>query len=229
MSEHSAVTDESYGSAAELVYRLMTYPMDYPHFATLARDETAASVGASTSSATNDINLEFIHNNIHYWVGGSGHMGQIPVACFDPSFYLHHCNIDRLFAIWQSLNPDKWFETDIQRYFDQKIVGSGTLITNKTPLRPFHKDTTGTLWTPDDARDWFKLGYTYPELASGKETPLQLLKMINDTYGISRREALWLAENATSLPPGVEIIQESQEVKKGAKMYDYALNIKYSK
>ncbi|KAI0433855.1 tyrosinase [Xylaria sp. FL1042] len=225
LAEHSSVTDESYGTAAELVYRLLTYPMDYPHFATLARDENAASAGASTSKVTNDINVEFVHNNIHYWVGGNGgHMSQIPVATFDPTFWLHHCNIDRLFAIWQSLNPDKWFETDIQRYFDQKIVGSGSLITNKTPLRPFHKDTKGTYWTPDDARDWFKLGYTYPELRTGKETPTQLLKMVNDNYGITRKEALMLAQSASDRLPGVEKFDGD-----GARMYDYALSIKYSK
>ncbi|KAI1290962.1 tyrosinase [Xylaria venustula] len=225
LAEHSAVTDESYGSAAELVYRLLTYPMDYPHFATLARDENAMSAGASTSKVTNDINVEFVHNNIHYWVGGNGgHMSQIPVATFDPTFWLHHCNIDRLFAIWQSLNPDKWFETDIQRFFDQKIVGSGSLITNKTPLRPFHKDTTGTYWTPDDARDWFKLGYTYPELLTGKETPARILKTVNDNYGITRKETLMLAQSASTPLPGVEKLDDD-----GARTYDYALSIKYSK
>ncbi|KAI0466683.1 tyrosinase [Xylaria cf. heliscus] len=224
LAEHSSITDMSYGSAAELVYRLLTYPLDYSHFATLARDETMTSVTASTTKVTNDVNIEFIHNNIHYWVGGNGgHMSQIPTATFDPTFWLHHCNIDRLFAIWQSLNPDKWFETDIQRYFDQKIVGSGTLITNKTSLRPFHKDTTGTYWTPEDARDWFKLGYTYPELLSGKETPSELLKMVNDTYGMTRKEALMLAQSAKAVPPGVELIDD------GARTYDYALSIKYSK
>lgn len=81
----------SYGSAAELVYRLLTYPMDYAHFATLARDENMTSVTASTTKVTNDINIEFIHNNIHYWAGGDGgHMSQIPVATFDPIFWLHH-------------------------------------------------------------------------------------------------------------------------------------------
>ncbi|KAF2967938.1 hypothetical protein GQX73_g5626 [Xylaria multiplex] len=224
LAKHSSVTDMSYGSAAELVYRLLTYPMDYPHFATLARDETATSATASTSKVTNDINLEFIHNNVHYWVGGNGgHMSQIPVATFDPIFWLHHCYLDRLFALWQSLNPDKWFETDIQRYFDQKIVGSGSLITNKTPLRPFHKDTEGTYWTPDDTRDWFKLGYTYPELRTGKETSAQLLRMVNDNYGITRKEALMLAQSASAPLPGLEVIDD------GAKTYDYALSIKYSK
>jgi tyrosinase len=65
--------------------------MDYAHFATLARDEDETSATASKSKVTNDINIEFIHNNIHYWVGGNGgHMSQIPVATFDPIFWLHH-------------------------------------------------------------------------------------------------------------------------------------------
>ncbi|KAI0509078.1 tyrosinase [Xylaria bambusicola] len=224
LTEHSSVTDESYGTAAELVYRLLTYPMDYSHFATLARDETAKSAGASTSKVTNDINLEFVHNNIHYWVGGNGgHMSQIPVATFDPTFWLHHCNIDRLFALWQTINPGKWFTSDTQRFFDQKIVGSGSLITNKTPLRPFHKDTSGTYWTPDDTLDWFKLGYTYPELPTGKETPAQILKIVNEDYGITRKEALMLAQSASDPLPGFEVLSD------GARMYDYALSIKYSK
>jgi hypothetical protein len=132
-------------------------------------------------------------------------------------------NIDRLFAIWQSMNPDKWFEIDIQRYFDQKIRGSGEVITNTTPLRPFHKDTAGTVWTPADTRDWFKLGYTYPELVSGEETRAQILKMVNDNYGVTRGEVLELAQNTTALPPGLELID------KGAKLNDYALSIRYSK
>ncbi|KAI1662837.1 tyrosinase [Daldinia decipiens] len=229
LTKYSSVTGFPYGTAAELVYRLLTYPMDYPHFATLARDENSSSATASTSSITNDINLEFIHNNVHYWVGGDGgHMSQIPVATFDPVFWLHHCNLDRLFAIWQTLNPGKWFETDNQRYFDQKIIGSGDVITNKTPLRPFHKDEMGTVWTPDDTRDWFKLGYTYPELKTGKETGAQLLEMVNKTYGITRQEGLQM----TDVPKGMEIIDNEygQDAGKGGvKMNDYALSIRYSK
>ncbi|MEA2370352.1 MAG: tyrosinase [Solirubrobacteraceae bacterium] len=43
--------------------------------------------------------VEDIHNNVHSWVGG--HMGEIPVAAFDPLFWAHHCMIDRLWRIWQ--------------------------------------------------------------------------------------------------------------------------------
>ncbi|KAI0409928.1 tyrosinase [Xylaria palmicola] len=226
LAEHSSITDMSYGSTAEMVYRLLTYPTDYSSFATLARDVNTTSATASTSKITMDVNAEFLHNNLHFFVGGNGgHMSQIPVATFDPMFYLHHCNIDRLWALWEAINPGKWFDSDVQRWFDQKIVGSGTVITNQTPLRPFHKDTKGTYWTPDDARGpCSKMGYTYPELLTGKETPAELLKMINDNYGITRKEALMLAQSATSLPPGVELIDGN-----GARTWDYALSIKYSK
>ncbi|KAI0384323.1 tyrosinase [Hypomontagnella monticulosa] len=233
MTTYDSITGFPYGTAAELVYRLLTYPMDYRSFATVARDQTIASGTASTTKVINDINLEFIHNNVHYWVGGEGgHMSQIPVATFDPTFWLHHCNIDRLYALWQTLNPGKWFDTDIQGEFDQKIIGMGDVITNETPLRPFHKDEQGTVWTPDDARDWYKLGYTYPELTTGKETIAQILEIVNDTYGVDRKLALKMAETATTLPKGMEIIDKEygeEAEKNGVKTNDYALSIKYSK
>lgn len=34
--------------------------------------------------------LEDIHNGYHVYVGGNGHMGRVPVAAFDPVFWLHH-------------------------------------------------------------------------------------------------------------------------------------------
>jgi hypothetical protein len=40
-----------------------------------------------------------MHNALHGWVGG--HMSNPTASPFDPIFYLHHCNIDRLWAMWQ--------------------------------------------------------------------------------------------------------------------------------
>jgi tyrosinase-like protein len=47
-----------------------------------------------------------MHNGMHGWIGGGtlaspGHMSDPAVSPFDPFFYLHHCNIDRLWAMWQ--------------------------------------------------------------------------------------------------------------------------------
>jgi tyrosinase len=44
--------------------------------------------------------LEAIHDSVHVWVGGS--MGSIPTAPADPVFWMHHANIDRLWAVWQA-------------------------------------------------------------------------------------------------------------------------------
>ena len=46
-----------------------------------------------------------MHNGMHGWIGGlgfpGGHMSNPAASPFDPFFYLHHCNIDRLWAMWQ--------------------------------------------------------------------------------------------------------------------------------
>lgn len=49
--------------------------------------------------------LEQIHNNVHGWCHGS--MGVVPFAAFDPIFWAHHCNIDRIWAIWQTTHTNK--------------------------------------------------------------------------------------------------------------------------
>ena len=68
--------------------------------------------------------LEGIHNSGHVWVGGS--MGSIPFAPCDAVFWMHHCEIDRIWAAWQVTNPgqnpplsgpaatmDPWSETEV--------------------------------------------------------------------------------------------------------------------
>ena len=43
-----------------------------------------------------------IHNSVHRWVGGSMQPSTSPN---DPVFFLHHNNIDRLWAVWMQKNP----------------------------------------------------------------------------------------------------------------------------
>lgn len=63
------------------------------------------------------------HNDIHIAVGGAigtvnGAMADIPTAAFDPVFWVHHANIDRLWAEWSCvpgkswgpLPPDAWLD-----------------------------------------------------------------------------------------------------------------------
>jgi tyrosinase len=53
-----------------------------------------------------------IHNRVHLWVSGGtppeyNDAGSMfwSTSPNDPVFFLHHCNIDRLWAIWQKSNP----------------------------------------------------------------------------------------------------------------------------
>ncbi|MFE5239947.1 MULTISPECIES: tyrosinase family protein [unclassified Streptomyces] len=45
-----------------------------------------------------------IHNLVHTWVGGNMELTSSPN---DPLFWLHHCNVDRLWVRWQQLHPDQ--------------------------------------------------------------------------------------------------------------------------
>jgi tyrosinase len=57
---------------------------------------------ARTTYAAYSAALENPHNGLHGWVGGT--MGIIPYAAYDPIFWAHHTNIDRLWALWQLNN-----------------------------------------------------------------------------------------------------------------------------
>jgi tyrosinase len=43
--------------------------------------------------------LEDLSAAVHAWVGG--HMGSVTTAAADPVFWLHQCNVDRIWAEWQ--------------------------------------------------------------------------------------------------------------------------------
>lgn len=42
--------------------------------------------------------LEDVHNYVHGEIGGC--MGDVPTAAFDPLFFFHHCNVDRVRGQW---------------------------------------------------------------------------------------------------------------------------------
>ena len=54
--------------------------------------------------------LEDVHNRIHDVTGGRGrgHMSSLDVSSYDPLFWMHLINVDRLWAIWQELNPSSF-------------------------------------------------------------------------------------------------------------------------
>jgi tyrosinase len=43
-----------------------------------------------------------VHGAVHVLIGNSQNMGAVPWAAGDPIFWMHHCNIDRLWASWNN-------------------------------------------------------------------------------------------------------------------------------
>ena len=105
--------------------------MSGPHTVTrnisgsLLPDSTAVTAAMSNGTFnTFAQEVEGIHNSGHVWVGGT--MGMISTAPSDPIFWMHHAEIDRIWAEWQASNAgqypslsgasavmDPWTETEV--------------------------------------------------------------------------------------------------------------------
>lgn len=109
-------------------------------------DSWPAFSNHSPSPGGSSNSLESIHDNIHGLTGGRGHMGAVPVAAFDPIFWLHHCQVDRLLALWASVHQDVWVpDADVN-----------------TALTPFW-NTSSSYWASSNVRDFKNaLNYSYP-------------------------------------------------------------------
>jgi tyrosinase len=73
---------------------------------TTAYDDLATSAQAAMSAATFasfQSQISGVHGSVHVRTGGD--MGSVPTAAYDPIFYLHHGNVDRLWADWQAAHP----------------------------------------------------------------------------------------------------------------------------
>ncbi|KAK3360924.1 hypothetical protein B0T24DRAFT_585983 [Lasiosphaeria ovina] len=165
---------------SDLISRMMSSVHDWASFSTTATYNDSKELPHKWE---NWVSLEYIHNNLHGFIGGGngftkgvGHMCSVPVAAFDPIFYMHHCNIDRLFSIWQCLNGDSWF-------------ASGTTPNSCSPLTPFHGQFGGRVnyFDSNEARCWRTLGYDYDSVDSQEnedeaDHKTRLKKYIDNTY-----------------------------------------------
>jgi tyrosinase len=130
--------------------------------------------------------LEQPHNDIHLSIGGfdipgqgesgqiadaNGDMGENNTAGLDPIFYFHHCNVDRMFWLWQKQNGFTDQFDVIAGYYGTSSsdsqgptpgIAPGTALDLDTPLNPFIKDEFGNAFISRDCINIEKqLGYTY--------------------------------------------------------------------
>lgn len=158
-----------------------------------APNYTVFSNGTSAGKWNEDkldkiVPLESPHNHIHLAVGGfdvpnqgdfspipgaNGDMGENNTAGFDPIFFFHHCNIDRMFWLWQKKHDATNKLEIIAEYpgtnsSDSQGATPGitpnSWLTVETPLNPFKFEEEGKerAFTSLDCTDIEEqLGYTY--------------------------------------------------------------------
>ncbi|EGO02352.1 hypothetical protein SERLA73DRAFT_71478 [Serpula lacrymans var. lacrymans S7.3] len=121
--------------------------------------------------------LEGVHDTVHSLVGGNGHMSDPDYAAFDPIFFLHHSNVDRLFALWEWCYSKYWmiptYDDDGEAHAFTQELGTYHQVYNEavTPegdLAPF-RNGEGTYWTSDQAHfldptspNFYAKYYSYP-------------------------------------------------------------------
>ncbi|KAG8824552.1 hypothetical protein FRC17_009078 [Serendipita sp. 399] len=162
-------------------YNLLTQARTYEAFSNDGFLGPAADPNAFDS-------LESIHGQMHGMTGRNGHMGVVDYAAFDPIFWLHHCNVDRVFALWQALNPTQYV-VPRKNQAGTFATRAGTTEDINSPLAPFWK-AEGVYWTAADARDTRTMNYTYPELVKWStltpgERETRIRTDINTLYGRS--------------------------------------------
>ncbi|KAG1750495.1 common central domain of tyrosinase-domain-containing protein [Suillus paluster] len=128
----------------------------------------------------NQGSLEGVHDTVHNLIGGNGQMSYPDYAGYDPIFYLHHANVDRLLALWEWCYTEYWmengYEHDGEQYPWTQARGTYAQVYNEQllpdgPLQPFRTEQ-GDYWTSSQARflheEAYPKYYSYPEFVGIK-------------------------------------------------------------
>ncbi|KAI0322394.1 tyrosinase [Amylostereum chailletii] len=171
-SDLSAAQEDITTSTYNLLTRVHTWPAFSNH---------TPGDGGSTSNS-----LEAIHDGIHDDVGAGGQMGDTSVAGFDPIFFLHHANVDRMLSLWSALNPDVWVSSGPAEGGTWTIPPDATVDAN-TNLTPFW-DSQTKYWVSTQATATSTFGYTYPEfngldMSNKAAVQAAIAQAVNKLYG----------------------------------------------
>ncbi|KAI8965927.1 Di-copper centre-containing protein [Daldinia sp. FL1419] len=159
-------------SFQQRVYNLFS---NYPNYTTFSNE--AWIPGPNNGSYDS---LESIHDAIHTVGGGVyGHLAIIAYSGFDPLFWLHHANVDRIFTMWQHLYNNTYV-TPQAAVYSSHTTSPGQVEDGQTALTPFFVNDTH-FWTSDMVRDHEVFGYTYAEVANKSRS--DLVATINKLYG----------------------------------------------
>lgn len=152
--------------------------------------------------------IEDVHNAVHGYIGG--YMGAVEIAAFDPIFWLHHANIDRLFAIWQACNPGRYVTP--QKSTGNTVFRARNVEEDKdSSLPPFayslKEDGSQVFWTSVGVEKTKDLGYVYPETQSKFKTREDVLNEVNRLY----KKRASFANILRTQPPEAQTLRELQD------------------
>lgn len=117
--------------------------------ATVPYDSSPWNINSSQSTSFRSRAEKMLHNRVHNWVAQTMLAASSPN---DPVFWLHHCNLDRLWARWQNDHPD-------QGYLPSSGGPSGHNLND--PMWPWSAETSPP--TPASVLDHSSLGYSYDD------------------------------------------------------------------
>lgn len=132
-------------------------------------------------------------------------MADLETAGFDPVFFLHHANVDRLLAMFQAFKPSVYVESGVST-MGSYMYDKGMPLSISSPLWPFRIDAlsssdSGQLYTAIDVANTYKLGYYYDDIDT-LATYKDLYAWAANKYGgVIKGFRWWLYETCYSAAP----------------------------
>ncbi|XXG94702.1 ammonium transporter Amt1 [Hypoxylon texense] len=173
-------------SFQQRLYNIFT---NYPNYTNFSNEAWIPNDNNGTYDS-----LESIHDSIHTVGGGVyGHLAIIAYSGFDPLFWLHHANVDRIFAMWQVLYNNSYVVPQTAIY-SSHTTSPGETEDSQTALTPFFSNATH-FWTSDAVRDLEIFNYTYADVAN--KTRADVTALINSRYGNFTPASMFLTTDGT--------------------------------
>lgn len=150
------------------------------------------------------------HNLVHVYVGGNapsgptyGLMSDPGLAGLDPVFYLHHANIDRMWAAWNT-NSSNTNPTESNWLNGPAAIGEREFV------MPW-PDGSSWVYTPEQMSSLDQLDYTYDDLQAPAPAPAEEL-LAQRLTRLGATAALASVQEGTAVKPGrnVELVGANQ-------------------
>lgn len=149
------------------------------------------------------------HDYVHGLVGGGdpktglpGLMSDPDTAALDPIFYLHHCNIDRLWEVWLGMAKTSGIAQSHMNPTDTAWLNGPKLVPavagHPTGFAMPGVNGAETVFKPSDVANLSKLNYKYDDVSNPLAAPSRVhLRM--QAFGLAPTEGITMAQKSPEL------------------------------